>query len=188
VTAAAVAQAGQHTRAAFAALAPDMRQLWQRFPPRPRPSTWPATERSRDELLARLLTPPFTVGDQGARERRRRGLVGVVNWLAGQPGTTWQQRWSASGAEAMGNADWWRPALPRLQSGSQRRGESVAVTSNYRVCLLLLVCADAIRPNVDWLLTPRAPQSLVAELAAPATGTASRNLPPCVRRPRPGGR
>jgi integrase len=165
VTAAAVAQAGQHTRAAFAALAPDMRQLWQRFPPRPRPSTWPATERSRDELLARLLTPPFTVGDQGARERRRRGLVGVVNWLAGQPGTTWQQRWSASGAEAMGNAHWWRPALPRLQSGSQRRGESVAVTSNYRVCLLLLVCADAIRPNVDWLLTPRAPQSLVAELA-----------------------
>jgi integrase len=159
------AKAGQHVHGAFEMLAPDMRQLWQRFPPRTRPPTWPATERDRDQVLGRLVEPPFTVGDQGAREHRRRGLVGVVNWLADQPGATWQQRWLASGAEALGNADWWRPALSRLQSGSQRRGQSVSVTSNYRVCLLLLICADLIRPSVEWLLTPRAPQSLVAELS-----------------------
>jgi integrase len=159
------AKAGQHVHGAFEMLAPDMRQLWQRFPPRTRPPTWPATERDRDQVLGRLVEPPFTVGDQGAREHRRRGLVGVVNWLADQPGATWQQRWLASGAEALGNADWWRPALSRLQSGSQRGGQSVSVTSNYRVCLLLLICADLIRPSVEWLLTPRAPQSLVAELS-----------------------
>jgi integrase len=165
MTAKTLARAERHAHDEVEALAPDMRQLWQRFPPRPRPPAWPGAECARDALLARLLAPPFTVGDHGARQRRRRGLVGVVNWLADQPGTTWQHRWLASGAEAIGNADWWRPALPRLQSGSQRRGASVAVTSNYRVCLLLLVCADAIRPSVDWLLTPRAPQSLVPDLA-----------------------
>jgi len=88
-----------------------------------------------------------------------------MDWLADQPGETWQQRWQASGADRLGNADWWRPSLERLQSGSTRRGSSVSVTSNLRVCLLLLVCADAIRPSLGWLLTPRAPQNLVADLA-----------------------
>jgi hypothetical protein len=165
VTTATIARSEENAHDANKALAPDMRLLWQRFPPRAHPPTWLATEQGRDELLAKLLAPPFTVGDRGVRDRRRRGLVGVLDWLTGQPGDTWQQRWLASGAEALGNADWWRPALPGLGSGSQRRGASVSVTSNYRVCLLLLVCADAIRPSVGWLLTPRAPQSLVSDLA-----------------------
>lgn len=161
----AEAGAKQHIRTAGQVLGPDMQQLWLRFPPRTPPPTWPATEHTRDRVLARLLAPPFTVDGREARERRRRGLIGVVDWLADQPGVTWQQRWQASGAEALGNADWWRPWLQRLQSGSQRRGQSVSITSNLRVCLLVLVCADVIRPSVGWLLNPRAPQSLVAELA-----------------------
>ena len=160
-----VAEVKQRTRAAALVLGADMQQLWQRYPPRTPPSRWPATEGDRDQVLARLLAPPFTVDAADAQERRRRGLVGVVDWLADQPGATWQQRWLASGAEALGNADWWRPWLGRLQSGSQRRGQSVTVTSNLRVCLLLLVCAEVIRPGVGWLLAPRAPQSLVIELA-----------------------
>jgi integrase len=116
-------------------------------------------------VLARLLAPPFTLGGADAQQRRRRGLIGVVDWLAEQPGSTWQQRWQASGAEALGNADWWRPWLQRLQSGSQRRGQSVSITSNLRVCLLVLVCAEVIRPSLGWLLNPRAPQGLTAELA-----------------------
>jgi hypothetical protein len=83
--AAALTQAGGRTDTGSEVLAPDMRQLWQRYPPRPRPASWPATERDREGVLARLLAPPFTVGDRATREHRRRGLVGVINWLADQP-------------------------------------------------------------------------------------------------------
>jgi integrase len=159
------ARARQQSRVAGQVSGPDMQQLWLRFPPRTPPPTWPATEHDRDRVLARLLAPPFTLEDADAQQRRRRGLISVVDWLAEQPGGTWQQRWQASGAEALGNADWWRPWLQRLQSGSQRRGQSVSITSNLRVCLLVLICAEVIRPSVGWLLNPRAPQSLVAELA-----------------------
>jgi len=55
------------------------------------------------------LAPPFT--DAAMMVRRKRGLVSVVDWLAGQPGHTWQERWRASGADELGNADWWRPWL-----------------------------------------------------------------------------
>jgi hypothetical protein len=78
---------------------------------------------------------PFT--DATARLRRRRGLVSVIDWLVDQPGRTWQERWQLSGADALGNADWWRPFLECLQSGSQRYGSSVSVTSNLRVSLNL---------------------------------------------------
>ena len=146
-------------------LGPDMQQLWRNFPPRTVPATWPVTEDDRDRTLARLLTPRFTTDDASRAGHRRRGLIGLVNWLTDFPGDTWQQRWLASGAQPLGNAQWWQPWLPRLQSASTRPGTSVSVTSNIRVCLLLLVCADVIRPSLGWLLTPRAPTTLVSDMA-----------------------
>jgi hypothetical protein len=132
--------------ATIPAYGPDMQRLHRRYPSRVVPSTWSGTCRDRDQLLARLLAPPFT--DAAMRARRQRGLVSVVDWLAGQPGDTWQERWQASGADELGNANWWRPSLDRLQSGSKRYGSSVSVTSNLRVSLLLLIGADAIRPSL----------------------------------------
>jgi len=149
--------------ATVAALGPDMQRLHRRYPSRVVPSTWSGTCQDRDQLLARLLGPPFT--DVAMRARRQRGLVSVVDWLAGQPGHTWQERWQASGADELGNADWWRPSLDRLQAGSQRYGSSVSVTSNLRVSLLLLIGADVIRPSLGWLLTPFAPHNLATDLA-----------------------
>ncbi len=143
---------------------PDMQQLHLRYPPRAVPALWPGTCVGAEELLGRLLAPPFTT-EATSFSRRRRGLISVIDWLARQPGETWQERWIASGAEALGNAEWWKPWLERLQSGSQRSGTSVSVTSNLRVALLLLVCADAIRPSLNWLLTPRSPQPLAADMA-----------------------
>jgi integrase len=142
---------------------PDMQRLHRRYPPRALPSTWRATCQDRDRLLARMSELPFT--DTSARRRRRRGLVSVIDWLADQPGRTWQKRWQVSGADVLGNAQWWRPFLDRLQSGSQRYGSSVSVTSNLRVSLNLLVCADVIRPSLDWLLTPFAPHHLATDMA-----------------------
>jgi len=140
-----------------------MQQLHRRYPPRAVPAVWPGTCVGKDQLLARLCAPPFIT--EAAVVARRRGLISVIEWLAGQPGQTWQERWIASGAEAQGNAEWWRPRIDQLQAGSRRYGSSTSVTSNLRVALLLLVCADAIRPSLGWLLTPRSPQSLADDMA-----------------------
>jgi integrase len=110
-----------------------------------------------------MLELPFT--EKAQRARRRRGLVSVIEWPAAHPGQTWQERWQATGADALGNAGWWRPSLDRLQSGSQKHGASVSVTSNLRVSLNLLVCAGAVRPSLQWLLTPFAPHHLATDMA-----------------------
>lgn len=136
---------------------PDMLQLWQRFPPRQVETSWPGTAQEHDQLLDRLLAVPFTPGgNREAWQRRRLGLVRLLSWLATQPGQTWQQRWLASGADGMGNADWWRPLDP---------GCGVSTSSSLRVCAVLLVGADAIRPSIGWVLSPRVPQNLVAVMA-----------------------
>ena len=161
----AAVQAGRSPTAAAASLiGPDMTQLWQRFPPRTPAPSWPATEQTREALLARLLAAPFTVEeDRAARARRQLGLVRLLDWLGEHPGDTWQQRWLASGADAMGNAEWWRPLLAWARPRNPRAG--VSTSSNLRVCALLLAGADVIRPSLDWVLTPRAPQNLVAVMA-----------------------
>jgi integrase len=140
-----------------------MQQLHRRYPARAAEPSWRATRQDGGLLLARMLELPFTGKDQ--QVRRRRGLVSVIEWLAAHPGQTWQERWQATGADALGNAGWWRPSLDRLQAGSMRHGSSVSVTSNLRVSLNLLVCADAIRPSLHWLLTPFAPHHLAADMA-----------------------
>jgi hypothetical protein len=142
---------------------PDMQQLHRRYPPRAAERSWRVTREDGDLLLARMLELPFTGKDQ--RVRRRRGLVPVIEWLAAHPGQTWQERWQAAGADILGNAGWRRPSLDRLQAGSMRHGSSVSVTSNLRASLNLLVCADAIRPALRWLLTPFAPHHLATDMA-----------------------
>ena len=140
-----------------------MQQLHRRYPARAADPSWQATRQDGGLLLARMLELPFTGKDQ--RVRRRWGLVSVIEWLAAHPGQTWQERWQATGADTLGNAEWWRPSLDRLQAGSMRHGSSVSVTSNLRVSLNLLVCADAIRPSLHWLLTPFAPHHLATDMA-----------------------
>ena len=41
----------------------------------------------------------------------------------------------------------------------------VSTSSNLRVCALMLVCADAIRPSLEWIFSPQAPQNLVPLMA-----------------------
>ncbi len=49
----------------------------------------------------RLLTsPPFTLDNPASQGNRTRGLTVLLDWLADQPGDSWQQRWLASGADA----------------------------------------------------------------------------------------
>ena len=115
-------------------------QLAAAFPPRPVAASWPGTEATRSEVLARVLSAPFALDNRLSQQTRRLGVLAVMNWLRSQSGHSWQQRWVASGAEDQ--PDWRRlvgtdPAkpLPHLSPG-----------------LLVLVCADVIRPSLDWLL------------------------------------
>jgi len=166
VVAGVVAMPGKGTSESVASLVgPDMQRLRRSYPPRPRAVTWPMTELTAQELLARLLAPQFTADIPDSRDawlRRERGIRGLLNWLADQPGDTWQARWLASGADRMGNADWVRPALA---SRPGRGGAGVSVTSGLRVCAQVMVSAEVIRPSLGWVLTPRAPQNLVPLMA-----------------------
>jgi hypothetical protein len=86
--------------------------LLARFPPRPVPTWWEPSALGRDELTARLLAPPFTVGAPARVVKRRVALGRFLDWLSRFPGETWQRRWEASGAAADPLLSW-RPGAAR---------------------------------------------------------------------------
>lgn len=142
---------------------PDLSQMLGQFPPRRGPSSWDATEAPRGRVLARLLEPPFAVGDPEYQACLNRGLRRVLGWLQSQPGRTWQERWAASGAEAERD---WRPLAARVgRLASGRDGTSRNITDECSGGLTLLVCGDVIRPNLGWLLLTPAPRNLAAAMA-----------------------
>jgi hypothetical protein len=143
---------------------PDIAQLRRSYPPRASAASWPATQEAVESILARLSTAPFAVEpSRPARLRRRHAMTRLLGWLGEQPGDTWQGRWLVSGADTRGNAAWWRPVLARVRPNNPDCG--VATASNLRVCAVMLVAADVIRPSLEWVLTPRVPQTLVGLMA-----------------------
>ena len=138
--------------------------LLQRFPPRPAPASWPLTSQPKPQVLATLLAPPFPAGRPNLDQERRRGLIRVLDWLEAQPGDTWQNRWITSGADAAGNPAWrgllagWLAATGR----GPRDPEHVSLLAGRAI--MLLVCADVIRPSLGWLLSPATPAGLSAEM------------------------
>ncbi len=92
-----------------------MFELQKQFPPRVNPMSWEATEASRGRVLARVLTAPFTADNAKYQAEVRRGVRTVLDWLATMPGSTWQARWAASGAEHA--ADWRILAVTPLAAG-----------------------------------------------------------------------
>ena len=115
------------------------------FPARPVISSWPQTRASRPEVLARLLAAPFALSNAVSQQSRRQGLLTVVSWLESQAGSTWQERWAASGAEAAAD---WRDLVACWRAG--RAGESPR-PAHIGPGLLVLICAEVIRPGLAWL-------------------------------------
>ena len=118
-------------------------------PSRPLPTSWPATQLDRSEVLA--LVSPRLRGAEGSKRRAvaRRGLLRMLDFLEEHPGDTWQQRWKASGADTAGD-DWAQgPAqwLEPVGLFSASRLEAMTAT------LPALIGADLIRPSLRWLLT-----------------------------------
>src|SRR6476646_4505265 len=129
-------------------------QLVAAFPPRPVTASWPATGARRSAVLDRVLAAPFALDNPNSQRNRRLGVLAVLGWLRAQPGDSWQQRWRVSGAEDQ--PDW------RRLVGSDRSKPPPHLSPG----LLVLICADVIRPSLDWLLrfTP-ARHNLATEMA-----------------------
>jgi hypothetical protein len=139
--------------------------LLERFPPRQIPGRWEGAEGDRVKVLGRLLAPPFCLDNAASQYDRRAGLIRVLDWLGSQPGSTWQDRWCASGAGLDGSADWRNPALQWLKNTGRISGRNKTVIDVLGPGLLQLICGDVIRPGIAWLLTSATPQSLAAEMA-----------------------
>ena len=139
-------------------------QLLVGFPPRPVASSWPATEDAREQVLGRCLAAPFALDNPGSQQTRRIGLVTVVNWLQAQPGDTWQRRWLASGAQT--RTDWRDLVAEWTQPRHGRPAGAGTSALHLAPGLLVLICADVIRPDLGWLLScPPARRNLATEMA-----------------------
>ena len=131
-------------------------QLLASFPPRPVTASWPATEPSRSEVLGRLLSAPLALDNPNSQQTRRLGILAVLSWLQTQSGNSWQQRWRASSAED--HRDW-----RELVSPDANRAKPLPHLSPG---LLVLICADVIRPSQEWLLRfAPARRNLATEMA-----------------------
>jgi len=148
-------------------------ELLARFPPRPACPSWPGTEASRQQVLARLLAPPFALDNPLSQQPRRLGLITVVTWLEAQPGGSWQERWLASGAEDRQD---WRGLVAAWKAA--RTGASPGcLPPHIGGGLMLLICGDVIRPGTGWLLRcSPTPRNLAAEMARIRDGTAFAEL------------
>jgi Phage integrase family len=134
-----------------------------RFPARPVALSWPATQTARDTVLSRLLSSPFALDHPVSQQKRRQGLLTMMNWLEAQPGNTWQDRWLASRAED--ESDWRRLVAP-WRTGRTTAGGAEPTAAHIVPALGILICGDVIRPRLEWLLSSRwAPRTLAVEMA-----------------------
>jgi site-specific recombinase XerD len=142
---------------------PTSAQLLAAFPPRPIAASWPATGLNRAEVLARMLAEPFTLDNRHSQQTRRMGLLAVLSWLASQPGDSWQQRWQASGAESRPD---WREMVTAGTGHSRSHVPIGRQLPHLSPGLLVLICADVIRPSLGWLLRfAPARRNLATEMA-----------------------
>ena len=113
------------------------------------------------QVLARVLAAPFALDNRLSQQTRRRACWPCWTGWQTQPGDTWQQRWLASGAED-------RPGLagPGRRRGRRRPRHHGPAAPHLSPALLVLICADVIRPSLGWLLRfAPARRSLAAEMA-----------------------
>lgn len=118
-----------------------------RFPVRLPAAGWPATRQGREQVFDRLTRAPFLLGSAGAQKERRRGLTALLDWLAEQPGASWQDRWLASGADTAG-ADWRRTPARWLRGADRPEGLSGPLGA----ALTAAICADVLRPSTAWFV------------------------------------
>jgi len=118
------------------------------LPARTVAADWPATRLGRGPARDQLARPPFAAETPASQAVRVRGLPRLLDWLADQPGATWQARWLASGAEDAG-ADWAQLPIRWLHDHGER---SHWMRADLASALSAVICADLIRPSLGWLV------------------------------------
>lgn len=125
----------------------------RKYPPRPVPTSWPQTIADRAEVdrdLAGLIVR-LRIGESGHRQIRA-GLAMLLDWLETQRGSSWQERWVASGVEDAGGR--WTDKV----ANDLARGDMTA--QRLRALLMagmrLLLVGQVLRPGYRWLLEYRA--------------------------------
>lgn len=147
-----------------AAVAASARQLsgealavMAKFPPRPEPASWPETAADRFTVMRRMLAPPFLFETAQTRDTRKLAMLKILHWLELQPGSTWQERWDASGAGADGRTDWRDQVITELSAGP-------GLHNDLGGGLAQLIGGDVLRPGLSWLLANRSPRGLWQEM------------------------
>jgi integrase len=112
---------------------------------------WPATMQDRSAVQARLTSAPFGADGPASHHRtgHKTGLSLLLDWLEDQAGSSWQERWLASGADA-GNGAWRQVPLAWL--GEQGHRAAWHGDTFFRA-LRIAVSTDLIRPSLAGLIT-----------------------------------
>jgi integrase len=109
---------------------------------------WPQTCLPPAAVIEHVMALPTGVRGTDAKRAYRLGLRHLLNWLAEQPGTTWQERWHNSGADDAGRG--WRD-LPRRWLA--QRGERAGHHDRLMPCaMMMLLCGQIVRPSYQWLI------------------------------------
>ncbi|ABH00467.1 integrase [Rhodococcus sp. ACS1] len=118
---------------------------------RPPAADWPTIRQDRDAVWARLTRAPFAPDRPGKRHPNayKTGVGLLLDWLAEQPGRTWQDRWRASGADADGRS-WRHIPIAWLRDHGHPAGW---LHDCFFRALYTAVAADLIRPSLTWLVT-----------------------------------
>ncbi|SHH32316.1 tyrosine-type recombinase/integrase [Streptomyces sp. 3214.6] len=130
---------------------PAIRQ-WDIPSARPRPTSWPHTRLSPEDLSERVLTVSEDYHhDRKQFARLRRATPKVLEWFTQWPGETWQERWLASGLEDK-ESDWMEDFL----AWREARGEWVSYDEQEaRSAMCWLMQAQAFHPSLEWILRQR---------------------------------
>jgi Phage integrase family len=122
-----------------------------RSAPRPVETDWPTTLLDREQAWQLLNSAPLAPSRLDIRHPNAypTGVGLLLDWLADQPGRTWQDRWIATGADADGRC--WR----RIAAQWLDEHEHPKQWLQYWLfrALLAAIAADLIRPSLTWLMT-----------------------------------
>ncbi len=135
--------------------------LWEKFPPRPVPASWPATRQARGKVVARLQAPPFAAEGSQDRCNRKLALLKVLDWLELHQGRTWQERWDDARA---GDRDWRHVLMEELSAAGNPGPRGERLFKILGLGMAQLIGADVVRPGPGWLMTTAAPLRIANEM------------------------